>query len=213
MNNNTFIITTTTYPSRKKLCYTSSRSVFTPDERISQMHVSIESVLHHCPSARIVWVENGQKDVASSVPSNIDYYYAGKNFWVRRTADCSFKGLGESVLLLWLLNRPSLLPKADLYFKMSGRYFLTEQFDIRSWERQKMSFLFYGRSVSTRLYSIPAGALHCWRKALFLCTMGLLQSKSIEDLLPKFIPNDIICQRNQLGVSGYVAPTGEMLSE
>jgi hypothetical protein len=209
-----FIITSVIFPKQKELSYASTRSVYNPEERAAQTLKTIESIKEKVPEARIVLVESGlQEKLPLALSEQVDQYlYVGSNFFVRRACDSRFKSLGEAVMLLSAMGKMKY--SANMFFKISGRYFLDENFNIASWQHDLFRF-FYIREeyVSTRLYSFGKHMLSRWRYALIKGLPLLLLDYPIEHILPRFISKKYIFPINTVGVMGADATSGKIVKE
>ena len=121
------------------------------------------------------------------------------------------KGLGEATALLVAGN--ALKTDAEIYFKISGRYFLNNDFDLNRWSSTKFCCRIYESGISTRLYSISNSAFNEWQKALRMSLFQLYKGVSIEDSFIKFLPKSRIQPIDLLGISGFIAPNAEYISE
>ena len=142
----TFIITSVIYFPDKKLSYTDTRSAFTPEQRIVQTMETIKSIRSKLPLASIVLIEMGrQKNIDSSLINAVDkYIYNGNNLFVQWAAGSKYKGLGEAAGLLFASKKIEQI-NSDIFFKISGRYFLNDGFNINYW--QGNHFFFIGGKV------------------------------------------------------------------
>jgi hypothetical protein len=124
------IISSVIYVKDKPFSYSKTRSVFSPEERIEQTKNTIKSLREKIPDVKIFLFEQGLIDI---IDTDLDfmvdeYKYIGNNFLVRFATDSKFKGLGE---VIGLLFTTLYLPK-DFFgiFKISGRYFLNDNFNL-----------------------------------------------------------------------------------
>jgi hypothetical protein len=208
-----FIITSLVNYLSEPLSYTQVRSVFSPEERACQTVYTISSIREKIPAAKIMLLEMGLK---KKLPHNIgnivdDYLYLGEIELVRQACDSPFKGFGEAV---GLIHAKRYLPSEQVfYFKISGRYFLTEHFCVDEWNLQKFNVRNNGTDISTRLYGFPCVFFELYFHALTQSLPLLLENQCIEHVLPNFIPERAIHSLEHLGVGGKVAPTGEYLEE
>jgi hypothetical protein len=210
----TFIITSVIYFPDKKLSYTDTRSAFTPEERTAQTLETIKSIRNKVPGVHVVLVEMGRKkNIDTSIISSIDrYIYTGNNLFVRWAAGSRYKGLGEAAGLLAASKKISQI-STDIFFKISGRYFLNGDFTVNSWQGNQFFFRKYADGVSTRLYAFHGSLFRNWTKAIRKSLPLLYKGKSIEDVLPLFINQSLIKEIKPLGVSGTIGPSGEFFSE
>ena len=210
----TFIITSVIDFSGNKLSYSSSRSSFNPEERMKQSIETIRSIRNKMPDAKIFFLEMGRKPDASGELSGIvdRYIYIGNRSLVRWACDGLHKGMGEAVGLL--IAKKQLHSDADFYFKISGRYFLTDDFNPGEWAGNGFFFRRYGDNcVSTRLYGFEAGFFGHWQKAIFRSLYQLYKGRSLENVLPMFIRPGLVTSIERLGVAGFVAPDAIYMAE
>ncbi len=195
----------------KKLSYSKKRSFFSFEERLKQTKKTIKSVRNKIPNAEIIFIELGLVDVYKDISVLVDrYFFIGNNAVVRLLADSSKKGLGESVGLLYSCNK---FGRNKKIFKISGRYFLNDDFDLNSWNFNKFVFLKQGSSISTRLYAFPKKFLLLWVSSILFSLPFLLFNISIEISMPLFIPKFLVKKVNRLGVSGFIGVNGENINE
>jgi hypothetical protein len=210
----TFLVTSVIFPKQKELSYATVRSVYSPEERAQQTLYTINSIKEKVPEAKIVLIEAGlQEQLPFQLSDKADkYIYLGNNFFVRHACDSRFKSLGEAVMLLTSLKKIPYNPV--LFFKISGRYFLDENFNIGSWQTRYIKF-FYIRPeyVSTRLYSFSGHMFSVWKFALLKGMPLLFLDYPIEHVLPRFIPKKYISTVEKVGVAGADATTGNVVKE
>ncbi len=207
-----FIITSVIHFNTGKLSYSGTRSVFSPEERIEQTIATITSVKRYMPDAYILLLEMGNN---GSLPKKLtdlvsEYRYIGADPLVHLACNSAHKGLGEAV---GLLKGTKTLPRANMYLKMSGRYALTPAFDPDIWHGKGFLAHIRDTAFSTRLYGISANAIPFWRRTLFLSLPFLLLGKGIEQILLRLLPKKMITHISVLGISGAIAPNGEMIEE
>jgi len=209
-----FIVPSVIYFKDRPLSYSKTRSKFTPEDRARQTLKTIESIRQKAPQAKILLFEMGlRRDLPFNIDGLVDrYVYLGGRFLVRLCVDGIFKGLGEAVSLMYA-RRQLKGADADFYFKISGRYFLTQHFRLEDWQTGDFVFLKRGQDVSTRLYGFKKQAMGVWFNSLAKSLPFLLLNRSIEHILPKFIPQKNIRWLNRLGLSGYGGAFGEFFDE
>lgn len=208
-----FVITSVIFPSQKPLSYTPVRSFYTPDERVKQTIKTIESIRLHYKDAFIILLEMGlNKNISAELKSKADsFIFVGNKKFVRSACDSKHKGFGEAVGLIAAKKMLSCL--GDYYFKISGRYFLTESFNPEDWGNESFIVRKYGEDISTRLYGFPKELFSAWQMALWKSIPFLFAGQQIEHVLPRFLPQNHVKYIKVLGVAGTVAPNGEFLEE
>lgn len=209
-----FIITSVIYPKQKELSYANTRSVYNSEERALQTLQTIGSIKEKIPEAKIVLVESGlRKELPLELSSKVDQYlYVGDNFFARRACDSKFKSLGEAVMLLVAMGKIEF--NASVFFKISGRYFLDNNFNIISWQSELFRFFYIRKDyVSTRLYSFGKELFFIWRFALIKGLPLLFLDYPIEHILSRFIPKKYIIPVEKVGVMGNDATNGKIVKE
>lgn len=208
-----FVISSCIYVAGKPLSYSSTRSLYTPKERLKQTYKTIDSIKLRCPNARIILLEVGGKGkLLNELKTKVnEYLYLGNNFLVGLVVNSKWKGLGEAITLI--LANKYIINKGDFYIKISGRYYLNDSFTLSSWNLEKFNFLHKDQVYSTRLYGFPNNLNSRWQKTLIKSVPFLLTNLSIEHLLKKFINTDITHYLKKLGVSGHVATSGDLINE
>jgi hypothetical protein len=210
-----FIITSVIYPKPdKQIHYNAPRSVFSPEDRAKQTQKTIESIRAQVPGAKIILVESGlQKIVPFDLDKKVDQYiYVGDTRLVRWSCDSKQKSLGEIMMLFFAIK--VFKYKADFYFKMSGRYFLNEEFNLEGWRHGEF-VLQYIKSdyICTRLYGFKATAFSVWQRALLKGIPLAMIAYPIENTLAKYIPRDRVYSLHRLGVSGIGASSNDIIKD
>lgn len=212
-----FIVSSVIYFAPQPLSYVKTRSVFTPEERAAQTLETFSSIRARLPNAKIVLVEAGNRpDLPLELAKHADYYfYVGSNPLVRLACNSPYKGLGEIAALLAAASRIKEL--GDFFFKISGRYCLTDNFDADVWNPDCFNVFKYGENnkhMSTKLYGFPKTYFALWRSALIKTAFFMFgQRKEIEHFLPKFLPKEHLHLLSQLGVGGELGPYGSFVEE
>jgi len=209
-----FIIPSVTYFKDKPLSYSNIRSIFPPSQRAIQTKQTIKSIRNKVLTAKIIFIEMGLKNTEDNYGDIVDkYIYLGKNKVVRFFCDGKFKGAGEAIGLI-VSRREIEKMDGDFYFKISGRYFLNENFNLNHWEPMtKFIFCKNKKSISTRLYGFPKKLFNVWISSLMKSLFLLIFNISIEIVMPIWIPIKNIKNIEKLGVSGTIAPTGDIIEE
>jgi len=210
MHKNVFIVMSVIFFKHRRLSYHKFRSAFSPRERLEQTKKTIESIKKKMPSAEIYLFEQGLSDEISSelAPLVDEYVYTGNNFFVRFATDSIFKGLGEAVGLLYASK---FLPKnTDRFFKISGRYFLNENFDLKNFEKSGFTVKRYGKAFSTRLYSFDGLMFYIWKRSLYLSLPLLLLNRSLETTMSLFVGKKNVVALDKIGVSGIGGAHGDI---
>lgn len=135
-----FLITSVIVPSKNPLDYTSVRSVFTPEERLNQTIESIRSVRKYTDQ-KILLVECSnhitEKFDISKLKDLVDVY-------VDLSDDSDMLSVCNSPNKSWaeiqMINRVvDHMADGERIYKLSGRYFLLDTFDIKKLDRGQIS--------------------------------------------------------------------------
>jgi hypothetical protein len=209
----TFIVTSVIHFSKNTLSHSAVRSVFTPAERTTQTIKTVASIREKIPGAAIILLEMGKdKNIGENLISLVDkYVFIGNHTLVKWAVNGKLRGLGEAMGLIE--SKKELLTDADFYCKISGRYFLNEEFEPELWKGNFFLAKKYETGISTRLYGFSKELFADWQKALKKSLVLLYRGRSIEDVLPVKFGQERIHVIQKLGVSGFVAPDGEYLAE
>ncbi|MFJ7684935.1 hypothetical protein [Peribacillus butanolivorans] len=210
--NTLFIVSSAINITTNPLSYTSVRSTFSAEERAKQTLNTIQSIRTAMPESKILLIETGK---ARNLPYNIEfavdkYLYLGNERIVRDAVDGPYKGLGE-ICGLYLADQWIRHFNADYYFKLSGRYYLNENFPINDWTGNGYTGRFGGGNMLTVLYGFPNRLYNNWRHALVQSQPGLLRGEAIESALPRYFEQSIF-NLTELGVSGCVSHHGGFVS-
>ena len=213
MNRKTCLISSMLSFPEKRLSYSVRRSVFSPEQRLEQTLKTIDSVRRKIPACQVVLVEMGQEtylmDTLREAADKI--IVVGNRRLVRCACDSRHKGLGEAAGLLAAGHR--LRHLGDYYFKLSGRYFLDDDFRLEKWSGHSFTVRMYDRAISTRLYGFPTELFDTWRRALWLSLPWLSLGRGLEHEMYRHLPKSETLDIGVLGVSGLVAPDGTALKE
>jgi hypothetical protein len=209
-----FIITSVIYTKEGIIQYNSPRTIFTPEKRAEQTVQTVQSIRQYAPGAKIILVESGMKeDLPFDLAKIVDQYiYVGNDRLVRWGCDSIYKSLGEIMMLLRALGRFTI--QADFYFKISGRYYLNEEFDLSKWNQGDFVFQFIKENyICTRLYGFRATALNRWKKTLL---NGILLTRigyPIENILADYVPKKYVQRIIRLGVMGIGGSSNEIIRD
>lgn len=211
------VINTTNEP----LTYTKTRSVFTADQRYEQTLQSIASVRKHLPTARILLVESSPltEDQTRGLQEKVEFFLNIVNdpFAKDICMNSPKKGFGEAIQTYFAIQflQTNSIP-FDKFFKLSGRYSLTDRFNPQSYSDTE--FTFYRRassnplSISTVVFSVPFSLFSVFSNAVtsVIQVYFHVESKGYEEALPPLCLPRIEIQ--EIGVEGLVSVNGEYFS-
>lgn len=210
-----FLITSTIRYSDRPLSYTQTRSVYSTDQRLEQTLQSIESVRTKVPGALVILLENSDISVSetSILQNAVDWFVSfAHDTRSVKFRDGPYKGAGELYMLMWIQE---IVQHIDyhLMFKLSGRYWLSDFFCLGNFRPDKFGFFMRDNSHSTRLYCVPKLLEATYQNQLKKTFGAAQKGVTIESLIMHGVPKEKIQLMDRLGVSGYIAPTGELIEE
>jgi len=202
-------------------------SIYNPIERYNQTSNTISSIKSKLPGAKIVVVE------ASKTINDRKFYFEGVDmFYVKNDDVYKCKSSGECILLKIFLQSDFFKQYSDvnLLFKISGRYYLNDNFNINNFDSTKIN----ARKIDTKndpneknynpnvLYSTNPDFCHvtslfCFpflkTRTICECLDNYLKSgegKDVEHILFKYCTD--VNNVTELGLSGYLAPNGVFIN-
>ena len=222
--------------------------VYTTEQRMAQTLDTIQSVRKHIPGARIFLLEMAglplseqqRTTLTETVEHVFDY-----------TSDPAVTGLFNSTdnwdvvknvtevmcfkSALKTLMDTQVAVEFDRFFKVSGRYTLTDQFDLSFYDQYKnKSCIVVGaskpsqfslemtqieRQFMSRLWSWPgqltAEVVTAYENSLQHMYQRLAARgyADIEHCLYKFLDHDKVIEKDVLGISGNIAPNGAAIND
>jgi hypothetical protein len=185
-----------------------SASAYSVKERIEQTHKTLKSIRSKCPSAKIFFVEGSETDISEL---NFDYdelIRPAKDFEAKKLIYSMPKSPGECVMMIYTANAVAL-EEYDLVFKMSGRYTLTDNFDVNNFSLEKFTFYDHIQwGYETTLYSFPGNLKNIWVETLQKSLLHMSNKKidSIEIVMRQWLNVKYVHGVDKLGIQGYNAP-------
>ena len=214
---NLVIITSVINCVDKPLSYYHKRSIFTTEERYEHTLKSILSIKKYIPNVEILFCEcsdmSEYMNYEGNIKNSVDYYYNFNDISVIKTSvDSLYKGLGEAYILLNAF-RQICKPYKNI-FKLSGRYYLNDNFDydvfnncqniFTNWEKSDCSYC-------TVFYKINGVYLNIFKDALMKSISNLEENLSIECCIFKYFNKNIMLI-DKLNVSGCLATEGYLFT-
>ena len=221
-------------------------SKYTPEERVEQTIKTIESIRDKIPNAVICMTDCSvpaiDDELKKKFSSLVDHFVNMGNDqtvnWIHDNIQHqdTVKNLTELVVankFFKIANQNKWFDDCDRVFKVSGRYWLTDRFDITRYEQpdakgkyvvsKKMLSQFSkdltGQSLQymLRVYSMDKSLLEDFETRL-TTMINHMQEKvnqgkyiDIEHLFCKFLPKSQTLEIARTGVAGYVAPNGQWI--
>lgn len=213
---NLVIITSCLNPIKKRLSYTNTRSIYTVEERFLQTLNTIKTIKHFIPNSYIVLLECSENiDTFENKFKNEvnEYYNYSNNPNVLKAVNCIYKNYGEVMTLLEFLNNCQNLNKFSNLFKITGRYWLNDNFKLSNYNYEDNIFLSIKQSkvVSTRFYKISNEYITTFKNKLSNEVKNdVMKGISIEH---SFYNNLNYKHIDLLGLSGNISVNGDLIIE
>jgi len=227
--------------------------IYTAQQRITQTLDTAKSAKKYIPDATIILVDNSKTDVQNDTSAEfeelidlVDYYidnsddedikYFHANVTNYDIGKNAMEAMGIMKALTYISTDKDLMDEissANRIFKLSGRYQVTDQFDIKKFDNKntKDKYVFkkgqaaWIPEVDTGVTTLLQTRLWSFTPSLFLDTMELFreiiqnmiatfnQGKYIdnEHSMAKFIPKDKLVELDTVGLQGNIAPNGMMI--
>jgi hypothetical protein len=227
--------------------------IYNPQDRIKQTLETAKSAKKYIPGAVIILVDNSKVDVQNDTSAEfeelidtVDYYidnsddndikYFHNNVTNYDIGKNAMEALGMMKALTFIAGDDKLkdeIKDADRVFKLSGRYQVTDKFDITKFSNAdtKDKYVFKRAQPSwinpadTGVTTLLQTRLWSFTPSLLLDTMQLYkdiletmvslfnQQKYIdnEHAMSKFIPKDKLVEVETVGLQGNIAPNGMMI--
>jgi hypothetical protein len=227
--------------------------IYKPAERIQQTLDTAKSAKKYIPGAVVILVDNSKVDVQNDdspefneLIDTVDYYidnsddsdikYFHNNVQNYDIGKNAMEALGMLKALAFISNDETMkneFKDADRVFKLSGRYQVTDKFDIAKFsnETTKDKYVFKKAQPSwinpadtgvttllqTRLWSFTPNllldAMQLYKNIIETMVTLFNQNKYIdnEHAMSKFIPKDRLVELDTVGLQGNIAPNGMMI--
>lgn len=200
----TSVINICNYP----LSYTNTRNVFTHEQRFEQTLNTIYS-LQKLSDNKIVFVEGSsiedkyKEKILDIVDNFID---VSKIEILKNNIDSAFKGKGEASLLLAALNVHDISEYDNLY-KISGRYFLNENFNEKKYLGEDTIFKLSGGNLATTFYKINNKQYKIYKDTI---NYLLNSNESCEQVFYNFFSSNYK-NIDILGITGFISVNGNLI--
>jgi hypothetical protein len=215
-----FIITSVINTISKELTY-GPRSYYNSSERFKDTLKTIHSIREYVPDAKIYLIEGSKlnHEMEFIFESLTDYYvntYTDNK--IIKGVNSKMKGYGETVQLKYIFHNYNL-EKYDYIFKISGRYYLNNNFNLNKLVYSNKVLFCKGKSsqppiVSTVLYMIPKSSFKNIKNVYYLIYKmyekkdtryfrGYIAELHYERIIPEILKDYTIV--NSIGVEGLVS--------
>jgi hypothetical protein len=210
--------------------------VYSLEEKFHQTCLTIESIRKYCPGAKIVIIEASP----TSLPDDKKYFlHWASDVYIELAGDpkimsmhkelntFAIKSPSEAYITGMFLSRQNFIKENDRVFKISGRYVLTDNFDL-SQHQEKGKFVFKTKTpctvyydvntkedlepvaefqYKTRLYSfcgslIPHYAEKCSKMLEFFYEYYDGRFTDLEHVMYRFMEHSLVKEIDMIGVRG-----------
>ena len=227
--------------------------IYKPQERIQQTLDTAKSAKKYIPGAVIILVDNSKVDVQNDTSAEFEELIDLVDYYIDNSDDDDIKyfhnnvanyDIGKNVMeamgmmkALTYINSDADMMKviadADRIFKLSGRYQVTDKFDITKFDNAntKDKYVFKKAQPSwinpqdtgvttllqTRLWSFTPGlftaTIELYKNIIETMVRLVNENKYIdnEHAMSKFIPKDRLVELETVGLQGNIAPNGMMV--
>jgi hypothetical protein len=227
--------------------------IYKPAERIQQTLDTAKSAKKYIPGAVIILVDNSKVDVQNDTSAEFEELIDLVDYYIDNSDDADIKYFHNNVVnydigknameamgLMKALtyiggdeDMKKVIADADRIFKLSGRYQVTDKFDITKFDNAntKDKYVFKKSQPSwiapadTGVTTLLQTRLWSFTPSLFLETIELYkniienmvslfnQNKYIdnEHSMSKFIPKNKLVELETVGLQGNIAPNGMMI--
>lgn len=220
-NKNLIIITSVLNISKNKLSYYHTRSVFDIHERFEQTKKTIKTIKKYIPNCFIIFCECSNlkyyKHMESFLQNEVDYYSNYyNNLEIKNNINSLYKGLGEISLMLQAfdyINKYNLV--FDNIFKISGRYFLNDDFNYNIYSNDNNQFVLWDNnfnSYASLFYKIKYRYLSLLKNCFHSFLDKLKHGETLEILLNQYFNKNLeyknITILDKHNISGYLSTEG-----
>ena len=221
------------------------------NERFLQTIGTIDSIRHYCENTKIVLLDAGRVGLSYSqqikLENKCDVVIQSQDNPIKILIEDLAKGniqylksTGELLILSEFMKNQKILTQSDRVFKISGRYFLTPDFDLNA-HNKVGKFVFVNRKPSvtyynpetmenlpkisdwqymTRMYSFCGSLIPFMTEAYENMLVRLVdiyfnrkEFTDIEHLMYTTLDEKRVIQLDKIGVAGLLSDNGEYISE
>lgn len=220
MKNNIIIITSVINTPSFKLSYSNIRSIFSINDRFNQTIQTIQSIKNKIPNSYIILIECSQlnENMTILLKENTDIFINLYNIeHLRNNIYSTSKSLGESTQTIYALQY--ILDNIDLnnilhIFKISGRYWLSNNFDYNIFDNNKWIIKPIQNNKSnilTAIYKLPKNYIKEYIDFMIKSNNLYKKCVGLEIVFAKFIntiPDEYKLFVSCIGLEGFVSIDG-----
>ena len=192
--------------------YTKHASVFSPETRLNQLINTIQSIRKHMNDKKITEYTITVLEGSPLSQQDISLLSKHANYICMFNITDLPKSIGESVMLknyFEIDTFKTIQPTLETISKVSGRYYLTEEFNFNRYPLESSVIKTYDDVYDTRYYRFNAS-----NADFFISKLDdVMKTLDREDIEHSFYRNQIfpkhtLIHPNTLGVEGQIAPSG-----
>lgn len=216
------LITSIIDPPNKPLSYISTRSIYTSDERFEQTKKTFQTVREKIPNAKTFLVECSKlnQEQETFMLQNSDYFlnlYGNEE--IRKNMHSESKSLCEGTMTYQALQSiENNHIEYDKLIKISGRYWLSDNFDYdKNFNHDKMVVKYIGNdknNVFTALFQLPREMVEKFKVFLLSNLDKMINCIGYEVLFGIFIHSENISSTNlvivePIGLCGFLSVSND----
>jgi hypothetical protein len=212
---NIIVITSIINIPDKPFSYTPIRSIYSRIERFEQTKYTIQTIKNKIPNNKIIVIECSELNEEENeyMNDNVDYFInLYGNADLEKYIFGMSKSMGENTLLLTVIN---YLKENNIqynnFYKMSGRYWLTDNFNYDNFNNDKITYTCEKSDVNyiyTCFYKLNSKHIDLYVNFINTNKELLMNCICAEVFFGKFLNSVDQCEKNGIkmsGVAGYIA--------
>jgi hypothetical protein len=199
----------------KPFSYTSTRSIYSRNERFEQTKYTIQTIKNKIPDNKIIAIECSElnEEEIEYINNNVDYFInLYGNVDLEKYIFGISKSMGENTLLLTVIN---YLKENNIqynnFYKISGRYWLTDKFNYDNFNNDKITYVCEKNNVNdvyTSFYKLNSKHIDLYVNFINANKKLLMNCICAEIFFGIFLNTIDECEKNKIeiaGVAGYIA--------
>lgn len=220
--NNLILITSIIKTPNKPLSYINTRSIFSSRERFEQTKNTIQTIREKIPNSKIMIVECSElsDEEYDYFKNNCDYFLNLINN--QNAVDKIYsksKSLGEGTMTIFAIDfiKENNI-EFDNFFKISGRYWLSNNFYYTNFENNDVIVHYINNDVNnccTALYKLHKSNVDDFHNFLISNINLMINCIGYEILFSIFLKNNVsnkIVNLDKIGVSGYISVSTDFIN-
>lgn len=189
----------------------SAKSYFTPETRLKQTFQTISTIKEKIPNSTIVLIEITKIPLEYSIQLAKECNFiilCEKDPEIQNYNQCLNKSCGEVAIIKKIL---SYISNCETIYKISGRYFLRNDFHITDLDKEKYNFYIGENCFHTTFYSIPGKYIE-FTYAILNEIHPKTQKEwlDIEHAYFQYLPKDKIHILPKLNCQGFYSNDGKL---